>query len=231
VEIKEDDYNIEDDFHSKSLNYSEVISQFDVARFLEFVKPVNIEFVNEFNSFCIDYIDNFSDVKIKPLLIKDLLDYIQRVIEALKDIKGANDIQYATINYFLGLYDDLIQLIRDRYESIYTDVFQENEDEPVKQILGENPFPRIFVGLDDKAYNIFDRLLLDFDIEEGKLYDFSFIYRMMKNDGYIHKEVGDSEIRVFLLDEFKIVINKTKTLKQCSTGNRREMYYSVVKST
>jgi hypothetical protein len=93
------------------------------------------------------------------------------------------------------------------------------EDEGNKQEA--NPFPRIFISTN--AYLLFEGFR-EHIREKYHLADYSFIYRKMRQERLIYEAIGDSEFTRFLSDEYKVELEKTKQLNNCSTSFKLKTY-------
>lgn len=99
--------------------------------------------------------------------------------------------------------------------------------EPIKQIdipKIENPYPQIFT--DYNAYKLFDKLHNEFKDNSKHLADYSFIYRMMYNDGFIFSNYKPEMFKDWLSKEpYSIYLDlKLKTLNNCTTPNKVSIY-------
>ena len=96
------------------------------------------------------------------------------------------------------------------------------EDKGKEQEL--NPFPRIFINTN--AYKLFEGFR-EHIREKYHLADYSFIYRKMQQERLIYEAIGDSEFTRFLFDEYKVELEKTKQLNNCSTSFKLKTYQSL----
>ena len=99
-----------------------------------------------------------------------------------------------------------------------------NSEDNLTEEIKLNPHLRIFISLN--AFLLFESFTETIE-SKNKLADYSFIYRIMQEDGLIYEYVGDSEYRTWLGKHFDIIIGKTKQLYRCSTSTKKNLYYSL----
>lgn len=86
-----------------------------------------------------------------------------------------------------------------------------------------NPYPQIFSNI--ASFNLFERLYEQFKDSKNQLADFSFIYRMMFNDGYILSHFKPQMFIDWIDNEpYKISLDKIKTMRDCSTEQKMRTY-------
>ena len=86
---------------------------------------------------------------------------------------------------------------------------------------GENPHSRIFTSA--KAFSLFEHWHNEIS-ETSKLAEYSFIYRAMIMDGFIHKNVRPTEYIDFLDKNYERTLSEIKTYDLCKGGNKRSRY-------
>jgi hypothetical protein len=88
--------------------------------------------------------------------------------------------------------------------------------------IEDNPHPRIFKDL--YSFKLFERLFNDYKTSNSLLADFSFIYRKMKEDGFIL--VKPEEFKLWVSNEpFCIVLEYgIKTISNCLTQTKIKNY-------
>lgn len=91
-----------------------------------------------------------------------------------------------------------------------------------------NPYSNIFS--DGVAFHIFEQLHLKFfESESQHKANYSFIYRKMKNDNFIKKEVRNSDYINFVASlEKPVSITAIKTMSEISDSLRNEIYLLIV---
>lgn len=109
---------------------------------------------------------------------------------------------------FLEDYNYIIELSQV-HESTNSAIFPHN-------------YPHIFV--DQQSYRIFENIHNHFSKSRNQLACYSFVYRKMIEDGYIHSTVKDTAFRQWLSEEMEIDISKTKTIDKCSTQDKLYIY-------
>ena len=117
------------------------------------------------------------------------------------------DLLISYTEHFNKLLEEAIHLFRKNAEHTETGTYI-------------NPYPRIFINY--SGFLLFEHLKNDVR-EEYKLADYSFIYRRMQKDGFIFKNVADTEFRDFLLS-ISVEIEKTKLLDYCKTKLKEKNY-------
>ena len=94
-----------------------------------------------------------------------------------------------------------------------------------KTLIESNPFPHIFIS--DNAYSLFNKFIKPISTKT-ELADYSFIYRIMLKDNLIYDVLRESDYRRWIDKEYQVNIDKTKTLKYCTTP-LKEFTYKLLK--
>ena len=144
---------------------------------------------------------------------------------------------YDDLGSYLGTKKEIVEEYVDLVQNLTADNFFEYlirlEKGEVKiekitkivEVKSKNPHPRIFINYN--AFLIFDSWASDNNADT----DFSFIYRKMQYEEYIHEYVGESEFVKFL-EKFGYTshtIEKLKTLDGIGYEKERNKKYSDLK--
>lgn len=240
----EEEISTEEYLHRKELNDSSVFTKLNYDDFKNNFPLDEIEewygekwlYDYHCNECFIPAVNNWIDETIgdvsKKLRLKDLISKINHSRLALSHIKNEkdnspqlNEIQKKVVQIHIQFNDVMIEQIINRYNPIFPSLFETQNKEPNSD-NSENPHPRIFKST--KAFNFFERLKEKVCKEERtKLADFSFVFRRMHYEKYIYERVQESEFRDFLSETYEIELDKLKTLTNCSTQKKIELYDSL----
>ena len=178
----------------------------------------------------INWIDGTDGDSSKKLRIRDLINEIKRSLFALGNIKHGwsknipiNKIQEKAIQIFKRFDDVMLEGITSHYIEIFPELFEKTKIESNSNSSPKNPFPRIFKN--GEAFILFDNLKDSLCNDDRTLLaDFSFVFRIMHKEKYIYDYIQESEFRNFLSKEYQIEIDKLKTLDNCSTQKKIDLY-------
>ncbi len=125
--------------------------------------------------------------------------------ELIKQIDYSNKRKIEFLKYKINNYD-----------------FEFEETKSIFQPI--NKYPRVFV--DDFSFLLFEQLYLDFKDTKNKLADFSFIYRKMIYDKYIHEDFRPVMFKNWISQmPYQIQIDgEIKQLDNCTTKNKEIAY-------
>lgn len=219
-----------------TLNYSEFIHDFDAGLFWYNIQQSEILLIieNEFKSYCLHYLDSHQNFKVVPILLKEIIEYTNDVIKELNGLQNTNSIQSEVINYFTNLYSEFINFLSERYKSIYPDAFLKISCNSDSLEFMETEFSKYFKN---NGFEFFEILLSEFKIyddrsaKKNKHYrDFSYIYRRMKNDGYIDEDFGISKFTNAFCNEYNIIYENPKTLEYIGNIESKSKVYNSLKS-
>lgn len=145
-----------------------------------------------------------------------ILEYHAKCTKTLTELENTNKSEEALQK---KLISDLINFISEQYPSIIN-----TQPEKTEKPLDENPFPQYFTSTG--AYKVFKEFVDSIETKT-QLADYSFIYRIMLQEGHIIESLGDSDYRNFLDKNFEITIEKTKTLERSTTTMKMAFYKSL----
>lgn len=92
----------------------------------------------------------------------------------------------------------------------------------------KNPYPRIFINYE--SFNLFEDLRKAIcNRQSTSLADYSFVFRILHKNGKIYKPILESEFRNFLADNYDVVLDKLKTLNNCSP-HKKVTIYNIIES-
>lgn len=89
----------------------------------------------------------------------------------------------------------------------------------------ENPYPQVFSNTD--AFILFERLHENYRTSKTSLADYSFIYRMMYDDGYILDSYKPQMFINWLSKHYQIELPKIKTRYKCTTKSKIQNYNTI----
>lgn len=91
-----------------------------------------------------------------------------------------------------------------------------------------NPHPQVFS--DSKAFELFEKLHETYKATKYPIADYSFIYRMMFDDGYILESFRPQMFINWISKEpYNIELDKIKTISSCKTDSKIQTYNSIKK--
>ncbi len=134
-----------------------------------------------------------------------------------------------------SLYLEMLFKIRDKFYQVQSDYL----DYKVDLLLGEdsvldnhkpikNNYPRIFAN--EKAYEFFEKLRVEFESREHTQANFSFVFHRMRKDGLIFDHLKQLEFLDFL-SELNINIDRIIPKSQMGNKDFRESIYNQIKLT
>lgn len=219
-EIYENLLMMSDDKHLSYLDYAEDRIKRDVVKDID-------------NIFLDKWIDKFEleglefpfteNEDLKGLLSNTIDEYMyfvspkdQLAMQVQKD--------FYLYSYYLGKMKILNFIENKKKNFIQNNIsIKDLVNEHVDSINPENPYPQIFSNA--KAFHLFDRLFEQFKDSKNQMADFSFIYRMMFNDGFI---LSHFKPQMFIdwidAEPYKISLDKIKTMGDCSTEQKIRTY-------
>jgi hypothetical protein len=105
------------------------------------------------------------------------------------------------------------------FERIAKTAYLEDENTDVNS--DKNAYPRIFTS--SQSFKLFEYLHKQVS-ERTQLAEYSFIYRSMVKDGYIHENVRSTEFIDFLSKNYQVVLTEIKQYHNCNGGNKISKY-------
>lgn len=142
-------------------------------------------------------------------------------------------IKYVVYKFFLYCIGLKLKLILEKI-NIDFNAFIDTQDEiaptnllepttSLKLNTTKNPNPRIFIN--NESFYLFEELRKEIcNKQSTSLADYSFVFRILHKNGKIYKPILESEFRDFLDDNYDIVLDKLKTLNNCSTDSKVTIY-------
>lgn len=216
----EQDYTYEEKIRIKS---------FIVSSLLEYECQINKKFTGERPSFSFEFTDKrtikFNSLDWNEYYKKGLsVEYISNKKQNPKedDIADLNEV----VNYFSELKksgnidakDEIDYLIEQK--EIIKDSIRANKLIPLKNVTWQ----RIFIN--EYAFKIFERFTEDLENEHV---GYSFIYRIMFDEGLIFNDIKDSNYRKWLLGNLGKDIEKTKSLYLIGNLGEKTKLYKAIK--
>lgn len=176
------------------------------------------------------YHETYSN-RLKRYLEENKLDlyteshFIKEELKFLKENHITHYLNHKTIEKLSVSLERQKEFLLERKKILNTISLDTNQNIIVKKNkkdeVAPNPHPRIFSCTN--SYYLFEAFR-EYVRDEKKLADYSFIYRKMQVDSLIYKDVGDSEFRKFLYDNYNVDIEKTKQLNNCKGGFKIDIY-------
>jgi hypothetical protein len=212
-----------------SLEEKARIKSFIVSSLIEYECQINKKNAGERPSFNFEFIDKktikFNSLDWNEYYKKGLsVEYIanKKVNPKEEDITDLNEV----VNYFskqkkLGNKEAKIEveyLIEQK--EIIKDTIRANKLKPLKKVHWE----RIFV--DQYAFKIFERFTENI---ANKHAGYSFIYRIMFDEGLIFNDIKDSNYRNWLEHNWGIIVDKTKPLYLIGSQDEKTKLYKTIK--
>jgi hypothetical protein len=117
-------------------------------------------------------------------------------------------------------------IIKNWITSFYPKLTTINDNSENKNISAQtNPFPHIFTSVE--GYKLFERWRSENYNQKHTLVHFSYIYRVLIKDRFMHETVRASDYTRWLDQEFEISIEKPKQLHICQTDTRDSLYSTI----
>lgn len=193
---------------------------------------INYQYNKVFFPSVINWIEEAGGDGAISLRIRKVVKTLKRSQIGLENIKYGwykdiplNEIQKAVIEIFKRFDETMLKGIKEHFIDIFPKLFErkaatQTEKEP------KNPHPRIFRELKDFIFfeKLLNNLLKEDKFKHSKC---SFIFRQMQTDKYIYIDISESEFRNFLSEKYEIVVDKLKTLNNCSPDSRLIIYNSI----
>ncbi len=184
------------------------------------------------------FLDNFYDAT-ELEFINEELEFLENILYDLQNSVGAFDGYYNSSFANFNKANDVISitgfkqyLFSHNKKVEFLEIKKANFNvikpiinKPIDLIEVEttNPHPQVFSNL--KAFQLFEKLHIQFKDSNNKMADFSFIYRKMYNDSYISSHFKPQMFIEWINKEpFKINLDKIKTLNDCSTTQKVNTY-------
>lgn len=113
------------------------------------------------------------------------------------------------------------------YEAALLGLMNQDIKPIVEKTNLKNPYPQIFK--DHKSFQVFERMHYEFKSSGSQLANYSFVYRIMRADGFILDSFKPEAFREWLsADPFSVELNnKLKTLDRCKTATKSILYNTV----
>ena len=156
----------------------------------------------------------------KPFGFRTFKDYLD--ISILEDLGfGLDEIDDHIVNI-----NKIIIFIKDKQGFVIPDedttTYVESNTYPNEQV---NKYPQVFSS--PMAYELFKKLHESYNETKFQLSDYSFIYRMMHEDGYILDSFKPKMFIDWLSEFYNIHLSKLKTMSNCSPKSKIQNYNTV----
>jgi hypothetical protein len=217
------------------LNYEDFEDEFPLDELLQWYDDdwlLNFHYNKAFLPSAIEWVQETEGDGGKKLKIRKISQTLKGSKNSLENItysshknEPLNEIQKTVIEIFIRFNEVILDGFTTYFKDIFPELFDKKEanSKDNKQV---NPFPRIFI--DSRAYNLFEKLKDSLCFQERTLLaDYSFLYRSLYKDKFIYEGVVESEFRTFLEENYGVVLDKLKTLNNCTTIRKSKIYGSL----
>lgn len=141
IEILEDEFDINNHFHTYFINYDEILPFFDFGLFCNEIEKIFSEISQNFRAKLDDYLTSLNDINTKKIKIYEIKLHFMSIDKILLKIKSnkilkTNPIQNCVIDFFREQYNNEIEYLNDLYLE-YSNNFSETNAEALKNIIKE----------------------------------------------------------------------------------------------